>query len=140
MGNVSGDKDLSWSPGELSTRGVEGRPVHVAVKQRFVCENPLDLERITLDCTAFAGLGGHNELAVSLDGVTSLASASTEGRETGDNKRFAGALVLELSDVPQTHAVSAFWVHLVLANTAGRATTESNTLTRLRIEARAAAP
>jgi len=42
-------------------------------------------------------------------------------------------LALDLAGEPKAQGVREFWVHLVLANTSGKATNVSNRLTRLTI-------
>lgn len=138
IGEITGEQDLAWRSGQLTTHGVDGRAVRVEVKQHFVSDKPLDIARVALDCMAHASLGAHNELAISRDGKTPFASVSTSGKESKKDKRFAGALELELTDRGEAKGAREFWVHLVMVNGAGKKTNNSNVLRKLTLEAQLA--
>lgn len=140
IGEISGGEDLRWQPGELAIQGVAGRAVRVEVKQHFASQRPLNLARVSLTNTSAGALGGHDELAFSLDGKTSLASATSAGKGRASDGLFSGELVLELANEPQAQGVREFWVHLLMANTSGKATNVSNRLNKLVITGRLAPP
>ena len=131
MGEVSGEDDLQWQPGELSVHGVEGRGVRVEIKQHFVSQRPLNLTRVVLSGMSVGALGAHNELALSLDGKTPLAAATSAGRGRASDGLFAEDLVLGLAGEPRAQGVTDFWLHLVMVNGSGKATNVSNRLAKL---------
>lgn len=135
LGEVIGEEDLTWLPGELRTRGADGRPVRVEIKQRFTSDVPLKVTRISLECMAQGSLAAHNELAFSLDGETPLAADSSVGRGRERDQRFDGALELDLGDDARARGVREFWVHLVMINEARRQTGHSNILRKLTVQA-----
>jgi hypothetical protein len=136
MGQVEGAEWLRWQPGQLTLSGVEGRAVRAEVKQHFRADKPLKLKRLAAEMTAEKSLGAHNEIALSLDGKTPLATATTVGKEN-ENGRFSGELSLDLAAVPQSARVTGFWVHLILANGSGVKTNTSNMLRGWKLEAEA---
>lgn len=138
VGQVDNPGDLTWSPGTLSITGVQGRTARVEVKQHFTSREPLGLDRIALDCVAYANFGAHDEIGVSLDGLQVLASETTAGKERASDKRFYGELELDLTSETWAQGVTDFWVHMVMVNNCGKKTNTTNQLKRLVVQGKAA--
>ncbi|MCE5240347.1 hypothetical protein LLH23_17925 [bacterium] len=131
IGEVVGGQDLQWQPGALSVQGVAGRGVRVEIRQHFASERPLNLTRAALTGMSIGALGGHHELAFSLDGKTPLASATSASKGRASDGLFSGELSLDLAAQPGAQGVTGFWLHLTMVNGAAKATNVSSRLSKL---------
>lgn len=134
IGEIVGAPDLQWQPGTLSVRGVEGRAARVEIRQHFTSQRPLNLKGVTLTNMSIGALGGHNELTLSLDGKTPLATTTSAGKGRASDGMFSGDLTLDLANEAKAQGVTGFWLHLVMVNGSGKATNVSNRLSGLVIK------
>jgi hypothetical protein len=121
--------------GGVSIRGMAGAANRVEIKQRFTCDRPLEGVRIELTSQAWErDLSAHNELGVSLDGASLIASDTTLGKAAASG-RYDGTLTIDLSADERVRGAREFWVHMVMVNRSGVRTNPSSTLRNLRVEA-----
>lgn len=124
-------EQIEWRDGRIGIRGLRGHDDTVTLRQKFVCERPLKVIRVTSrNFASTSDYGSWNRLAVSLDGKKKLVEKETKGRFNGD-------LELDLADDARFSAVREFWVHVDMCNNSGD-TRIINAIYNLKIEGEAA--
>ena len=128
---------LEWRRGRIFIRGRQGSPVRVVVRQRFLSPEPLRAIAVRIHNAADQRrAGGRNQFAISLDGRTPIALEATPGPKGV----FTGVTELRLDDPARLGQAREFFLHIVLANEAGKPTDASNSVSCVEVEARTALP
>jgi len=127
--HVDNREHLEIGNGFVGTHGTDGYVNTVILRQRFVADKGIDLNRIT--STNYAdeqNFAATNFLGGSLDGRNVLVEQTTSGAAQGTE------LVLDLSTNEQFRDVQEFWVHLTMTSACGVKTGTTNSITGLAIE------
>lgn len=128
--HIENAANLISERGFLGTHGTEGYTNTAILRQKFVCVDGLDLDKIISKNTADqANYGATNGLGISLDGETVLVENKTSGSVTN------AELALDLSADTRFDDVKEFWIHLTMTNASGVKTGLTNRITSLHIEA-----
>jgi len=126
---VDNRQELEVGQGFVGTHGVAGAANTVAVRQKVVCDGPVNLRGVRSANYADEGnFAATNALGISLDGTTMLAQQATSGAANGAD------LTLDLTQDPRFANVREFWVHLIMRSGSGIKTATTNRITSLAIE------
>jgi len=137
LAEISNQPALEWRRGRIYIRGRKDTPVRVAVRQRFLSPEPLRAIAVRIHNSAnLRGAGGRNQFAISLDGRTPIALQATPGPKGV----FTGVTELRLEDPTRLAKAREFYLHMTLANEAGKPTDSSNSISCVEVEARTAQP
>jgi len=135
--DVDNQNEFELGSGFIGTHGVSGYVNKVVsgyvnkvtVRQKFVADNDIALQRIV--STNYAdqqNSGATNSLGISLDGNNVLAEQSTSGKANG------AQLILDLTQDQRLRSVREFWVHLTMNCSCGVKTGTTNRITKLIVE------
>ncbi len=140
LAEIEGRDRFQFKRGCWYITGIDGRPNEVTVKLRFVSNKPLCEAEVRIDAMAWTAAHRAKLIAaLSADGKTALLAQDTAKLPQHPRyKRFAGTIVLPLSDAKQLQNAREFWLIIKLISAAGKKTGPSCMIRKIQMVGRAA--
>jgi len=135
LAEIDNGRALQWRRGKIFVNGDPHQGARVALRQKFVAPRPLRSIAVRVRNAADTRLGASNQFAISLDGHTLLATKATAPQPQG---LVRGTTELRLDDPATLADARHFYLHIILANRAGKPDQTANAVSHLEVEARTA--